>query len=440
MKKVLVLGAGLVSRPGVHYLLKQKNIQVTVASRTVSKAEELVKGFANGKAVQVNVENKDELAKLIKEHDIAISLLPWTHHLIVAELCIEHGKHMVTTSYVSPAMKALDEKVRAKNLLFLNEIGVDPGIDHMSAMKIIHEVEAEGGKVLHFYSYCGGLPAPKDNDNPFGYKFSWSPRGVVLASRNSAKYFENGKTVEVESKNLFANPEVEDIEGLGKFEVYPNRDSTPYKGDYNLKDALTVKRGTYRNVGWCETLRAIVNLGLVNETPVPSVKGSSFKKAMAYALQAKETDNLKELAAKKVGIPVNSKVIERMDWLGLFSDEVIPKADNLLDMLSDRMQEKLSFKEGEIDLLLLRHKFIVENKDKSKDLITSTLIDFGIPHGDSSMARTVSLPMAIATAMMADGRIKATGVRIPNTKDIYEPVLAELENLNIKMVEKRSRI
>jgi saccharopine dehydrogenase-like NADP-dependent oxidoreductase len=440
MKKVLVLGAGLVSRPGVHYLLKQKNIQVTVASRTVSKAEELVKGFANGKAVQVNVENKDELAKLIKEHDIAISLLPWTHHLIVAELCIEHGKHMVTTSYVSPAMKALDEKVRSKNLLFLNEIGVDPGIDHMSAMKIIHEVEAEGGKVLHFYSYCGGLPAPKDNDNPFGYKFSWSPRGVVLASRNSAKYYENGKTVDVESKNLFANPEVEDIEGLGKFEVYPNRDSTPYKGDYNLKDALTVKRGTYRNVGWCETLRAIVNLGLVNETPVPSVKGSTFKKAMAYALQAKETDNLKELAAKKVGIPMNSKVIERMEWLGLFSDEVIPKADNLLDMLSDRMQEKLSFKEGEIDLLLLRHKFIVENKDKSKDLITSTLIDFGIPHGDSSMARTVSLPMAIATAMMADGRIKATGVRIPNTKDIYEPVLAELENLNIKMVEKKSRI
>ena len=440
MKKVLVLGAGLVSRPGVHYLLKQKNIQVTVASRTVSKAEALVKGFSNGKAVQVNVENKEELAKLIKEHDIAISLLPWTHHLIVAELCIEYGKHMVTTSYVSPAMKALDEKVKAKNLLFLNEIGVDPGIDHMSAMKIIYEVEAEGGKVLHFYSYCGGLPAPKDNNNPFGYKFSWSPRGVVLASRNSAKYYENGKMVEVESKNLFANPEVEDIEGLGKFEVYPNRDSTPYKVDYNLKDALTVKRGTYRNIGWCETLRAIVNLGLVDETPVPSIKGSTFKKAMAYALKAKETENLKELAAKKVGIPVNSKVIERMDWLGLFSDDVIPKADNLLDMLSDRMQEKLSFKEGEVDLLLLRHKFIVENKDKSKDLITSTLIDFGIPHGDSSMARTVSLPMAIATSMVADGRIKATGVRIPNTKDIYKPVLAELEKLNIKMVEKRSKI
>jgi saccharopine dehydrogenase-like NADP-dependent oxidoreductase len=161
---------------------------------------------------------------------------------------------------------------------------------------------------------------------------------------------------------------------------------------------------------------------------------------MAYALNVKETDNLKELAAKKVGIDPKSKIIERMEWLGLFSDEVIPKADNLLDMLSDRMQEKLYFKEGEVDLLLLRHRFIIENKDGSKDLMTSTLIDFGIENGDSSMARTVSLPMAIATAMMCDGRIKASGVRIPNTKDIYEPVMAELENLNIKMVEKRSRM
>ena len=440
MKNILVLGAGLVSRPGVHYLLKQKNLQVTVASRTVSKAEALVKGFENGKAFQVNVDNKEELSKLINEHDIAISLLPWTHHLKVAELCIEHGKHMVTTSYVSEAMKAFDDKVRAKNLLFLNEIGVDPGIDHMSAMKIIHEVEAEGGKVLHFYSYCGGLPAPKDNDNPFGYKFSWSPRGVVLASRNSAKFYENGKTVNVESKNLFANPEVEEIEGLGKFEVYPNRDSTPYKELYGLKDAMTVKRGTYRNIGWSETLRAIVNLGLVDETPIPTLKGSTYKQGMAHALGTKISDDLKSLAAKKVGIDVNSKIMERMDWLGLFSDDTIPIADNLLDMLSDRMQEKLYFKPGEIDLLLLRHKFIVKNKDKTRDLITSTLIDFGIPNGDSSMARTVSLPMAIATALIANGKIKATGVRIPNTSDIYEPVLAELEKQNIKMIDKRTRI
>ncbi len=440
MNKILVLGAGLVSKPGVHYLLNQKHLTITVASRTVSKAEELIKGFQNGLAKQVNVENKNELSKLIEENDIVISLLPWIHHLKVAELCIEHGRHMVTTSYVSPAMKELDGKVRAKNLQFLNEIGVDPGIDHMSAMKIIHEVETEGGKVLHFYSYCGGLPAPKDNDNPFGYKFSWSPRGVVLASRNSAKFYENGKTVEIESKNLFANPEVEEIEELGKFEVYPNRDSTPYKEIYGLKDALTVKRGTYRNIGWCETLRAIVNLGLIDETPRDFVKGNSYKNALAQFLKVDKNSDLKKVIADKLGNLCNEQILTRLEWLGLFGDDVIPNADNLLDMISDRMQEKLYFKEGEVDLLLLRHKFIVENKDGSQDLITSTLIDFGIPNGDSSMSRTVSLPMAIAVKLMAEEKIRAVGVRIPNTPDIYIPVLAELENQNIKMIEKRSRI
>ncbi|MBU2445304.1 MAG: saccharopine dehydrogenase NADP-binding domain-containing protein [Bacteroidetes bacterium] len=440
MKNILVLGAGLVSRPGVHYLLNQKDLKVTVASRTVSKAEELVRGFSNGIALQVNVDNQDELINIIKQNDIIISLLPWIHHLKVAELCIEHSKHMVTTSYVSPGMKALDEKVRSKGLYFLNEIGVDPGIDHMSAMKIIHEIENEGGKVLHFYSYCGGLPAPQHNDNPFGYKFSWSPRGVVLASRNSAKYLENGKIIDIEGKNLFKDYEIDTIEELGKFEVYPNRDSTPYKDLYELKDALTVKRGTYRNIGWCDTMRAIVNLGLVDENPRTDVMNNSYKSILENVLNANQGDDLKVLAANKVSIDKDSIAIKNMEWLGLFSDEIVTDADNLLDMLSNRMQAKLAFKKGEIDLLLLRHKFIVENKDGSKDMITSTLIDYGIPNGDSSMARTVSLPMAIAVKLIAEEKIKPLGVRIPNTNDIYEPVLAELENQNIKMVEKRTKI
>lgn len=440
MKNILVLGAGLVSRPGVHYLLNQKNLKVTVASRTVSKAEELVRGFSNGIAQQVNVENQEELTNILEQNDIIISLLPWIHHLKVAELCIEHSKHMVTTSYVSPGMKALDEKVRSKGLYFLNEIGVDPGIDHMSAMKIIHEVKNEGGKVLHFYSYCGGLPAPQHNDNPFGYKFSWSPRGVVLASRNSAKYLENGKIVDIEGKNLFKDYEIDTIDELGKFEVYPNRDSTPYKDLYELKDALTVKRGTYRNIGWCDTMRAIVNLGLVDENPRTDVMNNSYKSILANLLNANQGDDLKVLAANKVSISKDSIAIKNMEWLGLFSDEKVTDANNLLDMLSNRMQAKLAFKKGEIDLLLLRHKFIVENKDGSKDMLTSTLIDYGIPNGDSSMARTVSLPMAIAVKLIAEEKIKPVGVRIPNTKDIYEPVLAELENQNIKMVEKRTRL
>ncbi|RJP61283.1 MAG: saccharopine dehydrogenase [Ignavibacteriales bacterium] len=440
MKKVLVLGAGLVSRPGVQYLLNQKNMEVTVASRTVSKAEKLIEGFSNGKAVEVNVENKDDLARVIKDCDIAISLLPWIHHLKVAELCIEYGKHMVTTSYVSEGMKKLDDATKQKGLLFLNELGVDPGIDHMSAMKIIDEVHAEGGKILHFYSYCGGLPAPEHNDNPFGYKFSWSPRGVVLASRNSAKFKENGEIVNIEGKNLFANPQVEEIEGLGKFEVYPNRDSTPYEEIYGLQESLTVKRGTYRNLGWCQTFKKLVDIGMIDETPKEELKGITFKKMMADLVGCDVNDDVKAKVAEKINLPVEHAVLGRFEWLGLFSDEKVSSINNRLDILSDRLQEKLVFADGEKDLLILRHKFIVENKDKTQDLITSTLIDFGIPFGDSSMARTVSLPMAIGTKLLAEGKLNATGVRIPNTPDLYKPILAELETLGIKMTELRKRI
>jgi saccharopine dehydrogenase (NADP+, L-glutamate forming) len=437
MKKILVLGAGLVSRPGVNYLLEQNNLAVTVASRTVSKAEKLVKGHENGRAVAIDVENEQALATLIQEHDIVISLLPWIHHVKVANLCLEHGKDMVTTSYVSEGMRKLAPDVLAKGLIFLNEIGVDPGIDHMSAMKIIHAVEAEGGTILHFHSYCGGLPAPEDNDNPFGYKFSWSPRGVVLASRNSARFLENGKIVEIPGKDLFLNFKVEEVEGLGKFEVYPNRDSLPYKELYGLKDALTVIRGTYRNLGWCETLKKIVDLGLVDETPMPDLKGITFKKMVADLVGCPADKNLRKATAKKLGIPAKSEIIKRLDWLGLFDDETVPDAANYLDILSARLQEKLFYKEGEKDMLILRHRFIVENKDKTQDLITSTLIDFGIPFGDTSMARTVSLPMAIGTRLIAEGKITMKGVQTPVHPAIYEPVLAELETLNIKMVEKR---
>jgi saccharopine dehydrogenase (NADP+, L-glutamate forming) len=437
MKKILVLGAGLVSRPGVNYLLGQKNLSVTVASRTVSKAEKLVEGHGNGRAAAIDVENNRELAALIRDHDIIISLLPWIHHVKVANLCLEEGKHMVTTSYVSEGMKRLDQPVREKKLLFLNEMGVDPGMDHMSAMKIIHEVQAEGGKIIHFHSYCGGLPAPENNDNPFGYKFSWSPRGVILASRNSARFLENGKIVEIEGKDLFLNYKIEEIEGLGKFEVYPNRDSVPYKELYGLKDAQTVIRGTYRNLGWCDTFKKIVDLGLVDETPLPNIKGSTFKKMMAELIGSSSEMQVKEDAARKLGIPANSEIISRLEWLGLFSDDMVGDFDNHLDILSQRLQDKLFYKEGEKDMLILCHRFQVKNKDKSKDLITSTLIDFGIPGGDSSMARTVSLPMAIATQLIAENKISLKGVQTPVHREIYEPVLRKLETLNIKMVEKR---
>jgi len=440
MKNVLVLGAGLVSKPGVRYLLNQKNIFVTVASRTVSKADNLIKGFSNGKALQLNVQDEAQLGKLIEQNDIIVSLLPWVHHLKVAKLCLKHNKYMATTSYVSDEMKKLNDEAAEKDLLFLNEIGVDPGIDHMSAMKIIDEVYENGGKVLHFYSYCGGLPAPDDNDNPFGYKFSWSPKGVVLASRNSGKFLENGKLVEIVGKDLFLNYRIEEIEGLGKFEVYPNRNSLPYKDLYNLKDALTVMRGTYRNLGWCDTLKKMVDVGLIDEDKKDYLSGITYKKMMAEIIGKKDESDIKLQIAQKLNLKPDSEIIKRFEWIGLFSDEKVPEHDNVLDILSDLLQEKLVYKGDEKDMIILQHKFTVENADKSKELITSTLIDFGIALKESSMARTVSLPLAIGVRFMAEEKFNLKGVHIPITKQIYEPVLKELERLGIKMDDKKYKL
>lgn len=440
IKRILVLGSGMVSRPGVTYLLDHEHLHVTVASNEPEVAASLVEGYINGRSEFLDVKDTENLSRLIKAHDIVVSLLPWVFHVQVAKLCLELDTQMATTSYVSEGMRNLDKKAREKGLLFLNEIGVDPGIDHMSAMKIIDEVAEEGGKVKHFYSYCGGLPAPQDNDNPFGYKFSWSPKGVVLASKNPAKFLEEGKIVEIPGEDLFLYHREEEIENLGKFEVYANRNSMPYKELYGLNNAETVMRGTYRYPGWCETFKKIVDLGLVDATPAEHLDGITYGQMMAQLIGADERDDLAKITAGKIGAERDSEVINRLKWLGLFDDEVVPAYSNHLDILSHRLQEKLFYKEGEVDMLLMRHKFTVENKDNTLDLITSTMIDYGIPHGDSSMARTVSLPLAIGVRMMAEGKIDLTGVQIPNRKEFYLPILKELETLGIKMIDKRTRI
>lgn len=435
MKKILVLGAGLVSKPGVEYLLKQ-GLSVTVASRTVEKAEKIVQGYDNGRALHVMAEDRQALETLVGQHDIIVSLLPFIHHLKVARACLKHNKPMATTSYVSDDMRNLDDEVRQKNLLFLNEIGIDPGVDHMSAMRIIDGVHGRGGKIRHFYSICGGLPAPEDNDNPFGYKFSWSPRGVVLASRNPARFLENGEVINITGEDLFLNKRLETVESVGEFEVYPNRDSLPYKEIYGLADAETVMRGTYRNVGWCDTFKTIVDLGLVDETPMSFPRGTSFKKMMAELAGAAETDDIAAAVAQKAGLGRDHFVIRNLEWLGLFSEDAVPDCESRLDILSERLLEKLKYKDGEKDMLILRHRFVVENRDNSTETITSTLIDFGIPHGDSSMARTVSLPLAVGVRLMAEDKINLTGVQIPIKKEIYAPVLKGIEELGIRMVEK----
>jgi len=437
MKNILILGAGFVSRPGVKYLLDSSNLRITVADIFPERAEALIAGYENGKALTLDINNTEKLNAMISDNDIVVSLLPWTLHLKVADLCIKNNKHMVTTSYVSDGMKALDPVVGEKGLLFMNETGVDPGIDHMSAKKIIDEVEQEGGKILEFYSYTGGLPAPEDNDNPFGYKFSWSPKGVLLASRNAAKFLENGKVIDIPGEELFLNFKEESVEELGVFEVYPNRDSLIYKEIYGLDDASTLMRGTYRYPGWCRTLKLMIDMGLLSDTPVKGISQVPFNEAISKLLKIESKNDLRKEISEKYKIPLDSEELKRLDWLGLFGEELTSDKDNFVDILSDLLKKKLFYKDGEKDMILMKHTFVILNKDGSKDMITSTLIDYGIPGGDSSMSRTVSLPLAISVKMMAEGKFNLTGVQIPVVKELYLPILAELENLGIKMVEKR---
>jgi len=440
MKKVLVLGAGFVARPLVRYLLEQPQIELKIASRTLSKAEKLIEGHARGQARQINVENKPELKRIIAEADVVVSLLPWIHHMKVARLCIEQNTHLVTTSYIKSEMQALDNEAKRRGLLFLNEIGVDPGIDHMAAKRIIDRLKREGGQVKSFRSYCGGLPALQDNTNPFGYKFSWSPVGVMLAVMNTGRYLKDGKIVEVSSKELFEHYWLVDIPGSATFEAYVNRDALPYKDLYGIPKVKTIYRGTLRNISHCESWNYFKMLGLFNQDLKFDFDKVTPARVMANLVKSDGKNLVKDLAGF-LSIPEYAVALKKLEWLGLFSDKKLSLGRaSVFDMFAHIMQEKLVYKKGEVDLLVQHHEFIVNYDSGRKEKITSTMIDTGIPGGDSAMARTVSLPAAIATKMILEGKIKLTGVHIPVMPEIYEPVLNALEKMNIKLMERKISI
>ena len=436
MKKVLVLGAGLVTRPHVRYLLDVPDFEVTVASRTVTKAQALVDGHARGKAVALDVNDNAGLEALVRGCDLAVSMLPYAYHPKVAALCVKHGKHMVTTSYVKEAMQALDGPAKEAGVILLNEIGVDPGIDHMSAMKVIDEVESKGGKIASFVSWTGGLPAPEASDNPFGYKFSWSPRGVLLAGKNAARFQKEGRIVEIPGEELFEHYWPVSVQGLGEFEGYPNRDSMPYRETYGIQPTEWMFRGTLRNVGWCATLKKVVEMGLLVETPWDDLP-ATFREFTARLLEVNPDTDFPQYLAGQWGLCEDSKPITDLAWLGLFSDDPLPQGQNTpLDILTVRMQAMMAYKPGERDMLVMQHEFIAEYADH-KEAITATMIDYGIPFGDTSMSRTVGLPAAIAVRMILHGEMPGlTGVHVPVIPEIYGPVLQELAELGIGLAEK----
>jgi saccharopine dehydrogenase (NADP+, L-glutamate forming) len=433
MKKVLILGAGLVVKPMVEYLLENRFI-VIIASPMKERADQIINGNPLGSSVDWSMDDPAMLEKLIGENDITVSLLPYIYHSEVAKVCLRLNKNLVTTSYVQKEMEELADEARKKGLLFLNEIGLDPGIDHMSAMRIIDHIHKKGGKVEEFWSLCGALPAPEAIDNPMGYKFSWSPRGVVIASRNGAHYLRKGEKVTIEPVNLFRDRFSYNFPGIGELDVYPNRDSLSYTDIYGIAEAETMYRGTFRFKGWCETLDLMKHLGMLDDT-VSDYSSMTYSDFIAGRAGIANKD-LKTELSHKFGIRTDSPAIKAFEFLGFFSNEKLNhKVTSPFEITSDRMIKKMMLGPEERDMVLLRHIFLASFPGGKKEVMKSSMIDFGSPSSNTSIARTVALPAAIAVKLILERKITVTGVYRPVIPEIYNPVLEELKILGIEMKE-----
>ena len=433
MKKVVILGAGLVVKPMVEYLLKN-NFGLMIASPMKDRADEMIKGNPLGTSLDWSMDDPAMLEKIVAEHDITVSLLPYKYHSDVAKVCLRHGKSLVTTSYIQSGIMDLDESAKKAGVLFLNEIGLDPGIDHMTAMSIIDHIHGKGGKVVEFYSLCGALPAPEAADNPMKYKFSWSPKGVILASRNSALYLKKGSKIFIEPSDLFKDRFNYNFPGIGNLDVYPNRDSVSYIDIYGIPETKTMYRGTFRYKGWCETLDVMKSLNMLDDV-VKDYQGKSYAEFLADRSGLGIID-LKKNLPKQLRVSANSVAIESLDYLGFFSDEKLPYHETTpFEITSDRMIKKMLLSGNERDMVILQHIFLAAYPDGSREVIKSSMLDFGSAATNTSIARTVALPAAIAVKMILEERISVKGVHRPVIPQIYKPVLEELKTLGVEMKE-----
>lgn len=433
--RILILGAGLVSGPIVELLLADPDYSVTLADINVKNAEKILKKHPRGAAVHLDISSPDALQPLVDGSSVVVSLVPYTLHTIVAKACIAAKVPMVNASYVSPAMQDLDEQATSAGIIILCEIGLDPGIDHMTAMRLIHKIQNAGGTVTAFNSYCGGLPAPEANNNPFGYKFSWSPKGVLMAGKNDAHFLKAGQRVDISGAELLKNHWDVVLPDATVFEGYPNRDSISYISTYGLEGVRTMFRGTLRNAGWCESMDMIKKIGFLGDNQLDLGDKFSMRDLTANLTGLSET-NLEEQVAERFNIPIAGQMMEALTWLGLFdATQREWKQLTAIDCLTEIMLSKMSYEPGERDMVILHHEFEAEFPFGRKKYL-STLTDFGIPNGYSAMSRTVTLPVGIAVKLIASGQISLTGVKIPVEPEIYEPVLVELENLGVSFEER----
>lgn len=431
MKRVAVFGSGKVARPAIRTLLETGH-HVVVATDQPEVARALVGDHDSGEVREVDASNSRQVESTVLDTDAAISLLPVSFHLRVAEACVAHGRPFVTTSYVSPEMRALNADAREAGIILLNEVGADPGIDHMQAMRLIHGVSDEGGTVTGLRSMCGGIPAADAIDNPFHYKISWSTRGVVMAGKRPARFLLDGHVVDVPSLGVFDHAATLRLPGLGELESYPNGDSIRFIEEYGLEEPTTMIRGTLRWPGWCETWAALGRLGYLDDAPGRAL-GPTYADEMCRAASTSTELHPRRAAAEHLGLPEDHAVLDRLHWLGLFSTESVPEpAHSRADLLVHRMDASMQYEVDERDMLVMDH--VVEFRDATgaPRRRRASLVEYGVPRGDSAMSRTVGIPAACATRRILDGTIRDVGVRIPVIPSIYDPILDDLESFGIR--------
>lgn len=440
MKNLLIIGAGRSATVLISYILeqaRQHNFFVTVADADVALAQQKVGNHPNGRATWLDASKPNDRREVINRHDVVVSMLPPQMHIEVAQDCIAFGKHLVTASYVSAQVFRLGDEVRQRALVFMNELGLDPGIDHMSAMQRIHDIRARGGKITAFYSYTGGLVAPESDDNPWHYKFSWNPRNVVLAGQGTAQFLEDGKLKYIPYRRLFRQYRLVEIPGIGEWEVYANRDSLLYREAYGLTDIKTLFRGTVRHRGFCDAWNALVRIGLTDATfPIVDSDQLTYHDLMeAFLGISQHTGSVKDRMAQLLETEPDSPVMQKLEWLGLFSKRRI-KVQNATPalILEQLLLQKWALKPADKDMVIMQHVFEYELDGRARKL-TSTLIMKGKNGVDTAMSRLVGLPLGIFVKLLLLGKISTTGVNIPTMPEVYEPVMAELEEYGVKFVE-----
>ncbi|HEY9084132.1 MAG TPA: saccharopine dehydrogenase C-terminal domain-containing protein [Vicingaceae bacterium] len=441
MRKILIIGAGRSTSSLIQYLLfnaESENWFVTIADQSKELAMKAANNHEKARAIAFDVNNDEERNRLVDENNLIISMLPAHMHIAVAKDCIRLKKHMVTASYVSKEMKALKQEAIDAGVIIMNEIGVDPGIDHLSAMRLIDEIRENGGELEAFETFTGGLVAPESDNNPWNYKFTWNPRNVVLAGQGTVKFIQNRKYKYIPYHKLFRRTEIIDIDGHGKFEGYANRDSLQYREIYGLKDIPTMYRGTLRKPGFCRAWDVFVQLGATDDSYVMEGSENMTNREFINSFLAYNESDSVELKFKHY-LNIRQDDVDLFDkfvWLGIFENTKIGLKDATpAQILQHILEQKLSLSPNDKDMIVMWHRFLFKQGGNFREIHSSMVVK-GDDQIYTAMAKTVGLPVAIATKMILNDVIKTPGVHVPISKEIYEPILSELENYGVHFQEK----